>query len=188
VSDPAPPTTLRGTWETLLSAASFAARAHRHQIRKDRDTPYVAHVFRVCLITRHVFGIDDTEVLMATLLHDTIEDTSTDYDDLLERFGRTVTDSVIFLTKDTRKPEGLREESYADQLRHAPWPVKVAKLADIFDNLIDSRALSKNARTSTVEKIKFYLTALEDNLPLEGQNAMSIVRRLVIETENEMAS
>jgi guanosine-3',5'-bis(diphosphate) 3'-pyrophosphohydrolase len=46
----------------LLEAASFAARAHRAQVRKDGETPYVAHVFRVCLIVRHVFGIDDPAV------------------------------------------------------------------------------------------------------------------------------
>jgi guanosine-3',5'-bis(diphosphate) 3'-pyrophosphohydrolase len=50
-------------YRSLLSAASFAARAHRDQLRKDRQTPYVAHPFRVCLIVRHVFGIDDPKVL-----------------------------------------------------------------------------------------------------------------------------
>ena len=70
-----------------LERCQFAARAHRQQIRKDRETPYVAHPFRVCLIARQVFGIDDPKVLMAALLHDAIEDTTTDRDDLIEHFG-----------------------------------------------------------------------------------------------------
>src|SRR6516162_9991164 len=44
----------------LLDAVAFAARAHRPQLRKDNQTPYVSHVFRVCLIVRHVFGVTDS--------------------------------------------------------------------------------------------------------------------------------
>ena len=40
----------------LFAAAAFAARVHRHQLRKDGETPYVSHPYRVCLIVRHVFG------------------------------------------------------------------------------------------------------------------------------------
>src|SRR5205085_841436 len=46
-------------YRRLLEAVSFAARAHHGQIRKDGKTPTAAHVFRVCLILRHVFGLDD---------------------------------------------------------------------------------------------------------------------------------
>src|SRR5262245_42497729 len=74
----------------LLNAVAFAARAHRPQLRKDGQTPYVSHVFRVCLVVWHVFGVDDPRVLTAAVLHDTIEDTTTDYDDLREQFGDDV--------------------------------------------------------------------------------------------------
>src|SRR5262245_22521267 len=84
----------------MFEAASFAARAHRHQMRKDGETPYAAHPFRVCLVVRHVFGIDDPKVLTAAMLHDTIEDTPTDYDDVLDRFGPEVAGWVAALTKD----------------------------------------------------------------------------------------
>ena len=91
---------LADPYHRLLEAASFAARAHRGQIRKDGQTPYAAHVVRVCLIVRHLFGIDDPSALTAALLHDTIEDTTTDRDDLIEKFGATVADWVALLTKD----------------------------------------------------------------------------------------
>ena len=76
--------------DLLFEAASFAARAHRHQVRKDGQTPYAAHPFRVCLVVQYVFRIDDPKVLTTALLHDTIEDTTTDYDDIAERFGADV--------------------------------------------------------------------------------------------------
>ena len=73
--------------QIVFDAVAFAAWAHRHQVRKDNKTPYVSHVFRVCLTVRHVFGFDDPRMLAAAVLHDTIEDTTTDYDDLIEHFG-----------------------------------------------------------------------------------------------------
>src|SRR5947199_8574177 len=101
---------------SLLNAVAFAARAHRPQLRKDGQTPYVSHVFRVCLIVRHVFGIDDPRVLTAAVLHDTIEDTTTDYDDLCERFGGDVAAWVAALSKDTRQKEDEREREYMAEL------------------------------------------------------------------------
>src|SRR5918993_990496 len=151
--------------DRLLSAASFAARAHRHQIRKDGQTPYVAHPFRVCLIVRHVFGIDDPEFLTAALLHDTIEDTTTDFDDLEERFGARVAGWVAALSKDMRLPDDDREAAYMTTLARAEPAVKVTKLADIYDNLTDSRHLSPAARARTAERSRRYLVALEAHLP-----------------------
>src|SRR5262249_1412370 len=71
---------LQGNYRPLLESLSLAARAHHHQVRKDEKTPYVSHVFRVVLIIRHVFGIDDSHTLIAAALHDTLEDTVTDWD------------------------------------------------------------------------------------------------------------
>ena len=82
----------------VFEAAAFAARAHQHQLRKDGRTPYVSHPFRVCLVVRHLFGIDDPRIHAAALLHDTIEDTTTDYDDIVERFGPDVAGWVAAVT------------------------------------------------------------------------------------------
>ena len=81
------PDAIGSKYRRLMDAVAFAARAHRHQLRKDQRTPYVSHPFRVCLTLQLVFGIDDADVLTAAVLHDTIEDTTTDVDDLAEQFG-----------------------------------------------------------------------------------------------------
>lgn len=119
------------------SAASFAAQRHRHQIRKDGVTPYIAHPFRVTLTIRDVFGCDDQTLLAAALLHDTIEDTTTDYDDLATRFGTPVADTVAAMTKNMALPEKPREEAYDQQLARADWRARLIKLADCYDNLSD---------------------------------------------------
>lgn len=119
-------------------AASFAARAHRHQTRKDDSTPYFAHPVRVALTVRDVFGCDDPACLAAALLHDTIEDTTTDYDDLEERFGREVAEVVGAVTKNAALPEAQREKAYDEGLAAADWRARLIKLADVYDNFCDA--------------------------------------------------
>jgi guanosine-3',5'-bis(diphosphate) 3'-pyrophosphohydrolase len=172
---------LQSAYGRLLEAVSFAARAHRHQIRKDGQTPYVAHVFRVCLIVRHVFGIDDPRALMAAALHDTVEDTTTDFDDLEEAFGREVAEWATLLCKDKRRPDDEREEEYVARLVGAPWQVKVCKLADVFDNLLDARRLRPEQRERTGRRSGHYLDALGTALPPEARPAYEIVERLYAE-------
>ncbi|MBM4108844.1 MAG: bifunctional (p)ppGpp synthetase/guanosine-3',5'-bis(diphosphate) 3'-pyrophosphohydrolase [Phycisphaerae bacterium] len=118
-------------------ASAFASRAHRHHLRKDGRTPYASHCFRVALTLRHVFACEDETALAIALLHDTIEDTNTDYDDLLANFGPEVADGVAALTKNKSLPEFAREEEYDQRLARADWRSLVVKLADAFDNFCD---------------------------------------------------
>jgi len=163
----------------LLDAVAFAARAHRSQMRKDRETPYVSHVFRVCLIVRHLFGIDDEDVLTAAVLHDTVEDTNTDYDDLVERFGATVAAWVAALSKDKRMREEQREAAYMQTLASAPWQVKVCKLADIYDNLTDFANLAAKGRKKALNRSRQYLDALGRDLPKQVKQPFEIVSKLL---------
>src|SRR5262245_43305891 len=93
-------------------AADFAAQRHRHGLRKDGVTPYIAHPLRVALTVSAVFGCTDPEVLAAAILHDTIEDTQTDYDDLRERFGAWIADAVATLSVVKSLPEDERDAEY----------------------------------------------------------------------------
>ena len=138
-------------FQAVLRAASFAARKHQGQKRADNVTPYFSHVARVTLILSHEFGITDEEVLTAALLHDTIEDTATDYDEIAAVFGPRVADYVVLLTKNGMLPKKEREEDYVVRLSRAPEPVMIAKMADLYDNLSDrihSPKLTKTAATA----------------------------------------
>lgn len=134
---PAPARSAPPLWQ---EAASMAARFHRGQTRKDGKTPYVAHPFRVALTVRDVFDCADETVLAAALLHDVIEDTTADYDDIAEAFGDNVASIVAPLTKDMRLPEPVREPAYDAGLRAADWRAHVIKLADQYDNLSNAGA------------------------------------------------
>jgi guanosine-3',5'-bis(diphosphate) 3'-pyrophosphohydrolase len=176
--------TLEGTYRPLLEAVSFAARAHRGQMRKDGATPYASHVFRVCLVVRHIFGIEDPHALTAAVLHDTVEDTTTDFDDLEERFGAEVAGWVASLSKDKRLRDEERETTYEAGLARAPWQVKVCKLADIFDNLLDSAHTRPEQRARVFQRSHRYLEALKSQpLPDQAHRPYELVSNLLAELE-----
>ncbi|MCB9841355.1 MAG: bifunctional (p)ppGpp synthetase/guanosine-3',5'-bis(diphosphate) 3'-pyrophosphohydrolase [Phycisphaeraceae bacterium] len=165
-------------------AASFAAHAHRSQIRKDNRTPYFAHPVRVAMAVRDVFECRDEIALAAAFLHDTIEDTTTDYDDLAEAFGTEIAACVAALTKNASLPEHVREPAYDRGLAEATWQARLVKLGDVYDNFHDA------ITTWGIEKIpgkNFERAARALRLAEQGQKdaggaierAMAIVHRMV---------
>ena len=163
----------------VLDAIAFAARAHQGQLRKDKVTPYVSHVYRVAMIVRQVFGCDDSRLLVAAILHDTIEDTTTDYDDIHEAFGAEIAGWVAALTKNKSLPHDEREAAYGRGLAAAPWQVQVCKLADIFDNLTDNASLTAKGRHKGLANAKRYLEALQTDLKEPARPAWNIVSELL---------
>lgn len=123
-----------GVWH---KAVGLACRLHDGQMRKDEKTPYIAHPFRVAMIVRDLFGCDDATALAAALLHDAIEDTKADYEDVEACIGAEGARIVAVLTKDMRLPEEEREPAYDAGVRAAGWKAKLVKLADCYDNLTD---------------------------------------------------
>ena len=100
----------------------MAARVHHNQKRKDqKKTPYFSHPARVALTVAVKFGCTDEKILTAALLHDVLEDTRVDYDDLLERFDQEIADTVAALSKDTRLVEPKREDEYYKKMAGASW-------------------------------------------------------------------
>jgi (p)ppGpp synthase/HD superfamily hydrolase len=172
---------LTETYRDLLEAASFAARAHHGQMRKDNVTPYVSHVYRVCLVVRDVFGFHDPRMLITALLHDTIEDTTTDFDDIDKRHGREIAGWVASLTKNKALPETEREADYVKRLLQAPWQVQACKLADVFDNLIDLDHLPPDRRGQGLERSEQYLHALQTRPATELQKPLAMALQLLAE-------
>jgi len=124
--------------DILERAERFAVGRHEGQFRRDGVTPYVMHPKAVMAILRDELGVTDPEVLSAALLHDTIEDTRTDYDDLCGEFGKRVADLVSVLTKDKRLPEARREREYFARLARAPRDARLCKVGDTLHNLRDT--------------------------------------------------
>ncbi len=168
--------TIAHIWQ---EAAAFSARAHRHQFRRDKQTPYASHPVRVALTIACVFGITDETILAAALLHDVIEDCDVDYDDIHERFGLEVADLVACLTKDMRLIEPEREKAYDAQLAAGSWQARLIKLADVYDNLSD--AADESSKRSMIDRAK-RAVSLADGCP-ELVPASSMLVNLVENVE-----
>jgi (p)ppGpp synthase/HD superfamily hydrolase len=162
-------------FELLRKAVGVAARAHEGQKRKDRRTPYAAHPMRVCLTVALRFGVADLRVLAAAVLHDTLEDTTVDRDELIEQFGPELAAWVALLSKDKRLPEEEREAAYRRAIEAAPWQVKVIKLADLYDNLSDAEDGGDPAKVRA--KARAMLPAIEKGLPDRYAAAATLVRQ-----------
>src|SRR6185503_568960 len=85
----------------ILKAADFAADRHRKQRRKGRKKrPYIGHCTEVAALIAEVGEVDDVDVLVAAILHDTLEDTKTEPEELIEMFGKSVNELVLEVTDD----------------------------------------------------------------------------------------
>ena len=100
--------------EVVDAAFLYAADKHGPQLRKD-GSPYVIHPLAVATIASEM-GLD-TDSILAALLHDCIEDTDTNYDEVAKKFGRTVADIVEGVTKLTRVNFESQEEKQMENLR-----------------------------------------------------------------------
>jgi guanosine-3',5'-bis(diphosphate) 3'-pyrophosphohydrolase len=130
----------------VLEAADFAAERHRGQTRKGADAaPYINHPLEVSRVLCEEGGVTDPELIAAALLHDTIEDTPTVYDDLAERFGERVAGLVVELTDDKRLPKQARK---LEQVRHAPGLSPGAKLVKLADKLCNLREIIESPPAS----------------------------------------
>jgi guanosine-3',5'-bis(diphosphate) 3'-pyrophosphohydrolase len=163
-----------------MRAASFAARAHASQRRKDGVTPYFAHPARVALTVVQIFGCSDPVAIAAALLHDTIEDTATDYDDLAREFGAEVAGCVAALTKNMALPERERERDYDRRLSMADWRARLVKLADQHDNYTDAlvRGAAQIRKVAAKCRRAMALAAVDASHP-ESRRAVAALRSLL---------
>ena len=143
----------------------FAKSKHKNQTRKDGKTPYINHLQMVVDLIKKS-GVTNNDIQSIGWLHDTIEDTPTDFDEIRDGFGLHIAKCVAALTKDTRIEKQKREKLYVRELKKAHWHVQLVKICDITANIIDL----ENTKYSDKEKInhwkdkKLYLIAIKNGL------------------------
>lgn len=122
----------------ILDATQFAADKHQIQLRKDpAQTSYLVHPLSVANHLISVGKVRDVDVVVAGLLHDTLEDTSTSHQELINCFGERV---AAFVQEVTDDKSLSKEERKRLQVITAPQKSAGAaqiKLADKWDNLTD---------------------------------------------------
>ena len=109
-------------------ALEFASIKHEGQL-DDQDRPYFfAHIIQVYGLLKDV--TDDEEILCAGILHDTLEDTDTTYEELVHEFTKEIADLVLELTFEGNSEIGR----YFPKL-HSHKAI-VVKFADRLSNLV----------------------------------------------------
>ena len=115
----------------LLEAFRFSAEKHRNQRRKDSlRSPYINHPIEVAQLLWEVGGVRDIHVLLAAVLHDTIEDTDTCPEEISDRFGEEVLSFVLEVTDDKKLPKQERKCLQIENSPHKSYGAKLIKLAD----------------------------------------------------------
>jgi guanosine-3',5'-bis(diphosphate) 3'-pyrophosphohydrolase len=122
----------------FLAALSFSADKHRNQRRKDPEkTPYINHPIQVAELLWSVGGIKKMHVLVAAILHDTVEDTDTRPVEIQRVFGEAVLSLVLEVSDNKSLPKQERKRLQIENAPHKSPAAKCLKLADFICNLRD---------------------------------------------------
>jgi guanosine-3',5'-bis(diphosphate) 3'-pyrophosphohydrolase len=141
---------------SLAKAFNFAAQKHIDQRRKGiNKEPYINHLTDVAdLLATHSGG--DTALVLAGVLHDTIEDTETTYEELKKEFGKTVADTVRECTDDKSLPKAERKRLQAENAKHKSDRARLVKIADKISNL-RSTLKSPPADWDDARKLEYFV-------------------------------
>ncbi len=149
-------------------AIRAAAVLHRDQVRKgELPFPYVTHLVSVAFILSDY--TEDEDVIVAALLHDTLEDTSYTETELQEDFGGRVKDIVCTLTEPKYKGETAlswaeRKKAYLKQIKEGSEEAMLIAAADKAHNMrtvveayYDNHdRFTKDFGGTLADRIKFY--------------------------------
>ena len=129
---------MKGELALLLEALAFAAHKHRDQRRKDAEaSPYINHPIALADVLVNEGGVGDVEVICAALLHDTVEDTATTHEELVDAFGSRIARTVAEVTDDKALAKAERKRLQVEHAPHLSREAKLVKLADKICNLRD---------------------------------------------------
>src|SRR5262245_36583302 len=149
--------------ELIRHAFDFAELRHRGQSRRSGEE-FINHPWAVAQICADLHL--DEQTIAAALLHDVVEDTDTELDELRAEFGSEIAFFVEGVTKRTRTTFQSREQSEAENYRKMivamaqDWRVILIKLADRLHNL---RTIEYLGKQKQVQKAK---EAIEVYAPL----------------------
>jgi ribosomal protein L17 len=153
--------------QRIIDAMIFSAKKHQLQTRKDPEqTPYIVHPLGVAHLLMTVGKVRDADIIIGALLHDTVEDTQTTFEEIEQRFGARVTGFVREVTDDKSLPKATRKQLQIEHASHKSAGAAQIKLADKLYNLTD---LAKAPPTDwEVERVDTYFRwaqSVVDRLP-----------------------
>jgi GTP diphosphokinase / guanosine-3',5'-bis(diphosphate) 3'-diphosphatase len=123
-------------WLQVLKAADAAAKWHVHQRRKGpAEEPYINHLLEVAMLVAEATVGKDTNLVIAALLHDAIEDCEVPRELIAETFGDDVASIIEEVTDDKSLPKQVRKDEQVKTASKKSLRAKLLKLADKTSNL-----------------------------------------------------
>jgi (p)ppGpp synthase/HD superfamily hydrolase len=130
-----------GVWEKVMHnrikrAHEFAKEKHKNQKRKFNGKAYLTHLENTANLLWSADEDTETDNLVAALLHDVVEDTSTSLEEVGQNFGKTVMDLVGELTSDKEKQNNDGKAIYlTEKINKMSEKAFTIKLCDRLDNI-----------------------------------------------------
>jgi (p)ppGpp synthase/HD superfamily hydrolase len=155
----------------VLKAAEAAARWHVHQRRKGpAREPYINHLLDVARLVGEATDGQDTELVIAALLHDAVEDCEVPPEMIAKGFGHDVASLVKEVTDDKSLSKEKRKQKQIENASNKSPRAKILKLADKISNL---RALTTSPADdwSVRRKLEYVRWARSVAEGLRGTNA-----------------
>ncbi len=120
--------------EPVFDAILFAAEAHSGQYRKGTQIPFILHPLSVARILIELRA--EENLIVAAVLHDTVEDTDVTLADIQQRFGDRVAEYVAAVSESDRtQPWEVRKKQLLASLETASEAVLMLDCADKLDNI-----------------------------------------------------
>lgn len=120
----------------ITQALDFAAKKHVHQRRKgELQEPYINHLTEVARLLAEATQGQDTDLVIAGLLHDSIEDQNVTRQEIAELFGEEVAQIVAEVTDDKSLPKQERKRLQAETAGKKSEKARLLKIADKTANL-----------------------------------------------------
>lgn len=122
----------------LFQALALAAEKHQYQRRAGYDQlPYINHLIKVTNILIETEQETDPTILIASILHDSVEDTDLTFDDLKRLFGESVAKIVLELTDDMQLDYAKRKQLQVEGAKNLSVAAKKIRIADKICNIQD---------------------------------------------------
>lgn len=129
----------------------------------------------------------DEAMVMAALLHDTVEDTETTIDEVRDEFGSDVADLVGWLTDVSKLSDGNRAIRKAIDCQHTSWAparAKTIKLADLISNVRSILEYDPVFAKAYLPEKALLLEVLRDGDPVLWEKANKIVMTGLAQLQN----
>lgn len=121
----------------VIKAAVFAADKHKYQRRKGfNQVPYINHPLKVADMLIDC-GEDNTDLLIAALLHDVIEDTDASEEEIASIFNPAIGKLVTEVSDNKDLPYTIRKELQVKSAPELSLKAKLIKIADKICNIKD---------------------------------------------------